>query len=344
MVAASPVEVIDFEGPDYEPGARPPSPPWHDDWGKGPDETDFTVESGVGFGGSNGLVVRGDRGVFYEFAQPLTPEMGAITVSILFLPDSPPAGWNFGDFGGVQLGYGSKSGGTGQFVGCIFRIVNQNDGIYGPGSMWGTRITGWSAGQWYEITYDVAANWESIDLTVGPVDGEKVSMNFDWNGHEITKIWTARSNTDTAVYDNLSVPLVSETVDGYTAWIEAFDLPEELASPESDAAGDGVSNLIKYALGVDPVDSAADALPVAEVLSLEEMQYPSITLVVRDDDPNLKVEAEASSDMENWDVPMTGIENVPQNNVPDGFRRYSWRTVSPAETEEPVFLRINAVR
>ncbi len=343
-VAAS-VNVIDFEASGYEPGSRPPSPPWFEDWDKEWEETDFTVEADVGFGGSQGLVVRNDRGVFYEFPQPLVPDMGAQTVSVLFRPDAPDAGWFFADLGGVQLGYGSKAGGTGRFVGCIFRIVNQNAGIYGPGSMYGTRITGFSPGQWYEIKYNIAADWESISITVGPVGGIMVSESFEWNGREITKLWTVRSNTGLAVYDNLSIPASPGEGDPFAAWIDGFDLPGELASPEATPAGDGVPNLIKYALGIDPRSAGFHALPAAETGGGNgEPSRATLTAVVRTGDPDLEVAAEASVDLENWNLSVAELENSSQEDVPDGFKRRSWMAGSPDGIGEPVFLRLKVER
>lgn len=56
--------------------------------------------------------------------------------------------------------------------------------------------------------------------------------------------------------------------DGFSSWQAVHFTPEELAvesisGPLGDASGDGVVNLVKYALGLDPREPAPGCLPIA---------------------------------------------------------------------------------
>lgn len=196
---------VDFDGLDYVAGTQPPAP-WSNEW----DDTSHTVEAGVGYLGTQGLVVRDSRGVVYDLPTPLTSEMGAVSISILFNPQGFPSNWNYGSEGGVQVGWGAKLYGTGELRGVIFQHVGGPAGIYGPGDMWGTYMGSFTPYQWYQIKFDIAADWQSMTVSAGPVGQTPVSMTSAWSGHEITRIWTtdSQSSTKIAYYDNLVVTSV----------------------------------------------------------------------------------------------------------------------------------------
>jgi hypothetical protein len=194
---------IDFESPDYVAGEQP-SGPWYGV---------ATVQAGVGYEGSQGLVLSGD-GVYYELPTPLTSEMGAVSISVLFYPEEN--GDFYGSNGGVMIGW--ESGGYGAVRDVIFQKVNGSAGIYGPGQYWGTFMGSFVPYHWYQITFDIQTDWESIVLTAGRFDQQPVSMTTDWNPNDpVTKIWlfeNQQSGRD-AVYDNFGYNLpVLSTVSG----------------------------------------------------------------------------------------------------------------------------------
>ena len=267
--------LIDFEGPDYVAGEPPPNPPWIVEW----DTAGHTVEAGVGFEASQGLVVpdSASRGVAYELPVPLTADMGAQTISVKFKPGHVPSSWNFADYGGLQIGYGSKSGGWGELRGLLFRRNNGNDGIFGPGSMWGTHIAGFTPGQWYQITFDIHESWDTMTIGAGPVGETAASQDFDWSGREITRIWTPRASTDPApTYDNLRITpgpppehLVGDmNGDGVvdTADVAAFVLA--LTDPGAYMDQFGVDEAAMLARGDINRDGAFDTADVAPFVQL----------------------------------------------------------------------------
>jgi len=198
---------IDFDGPEYVAGELPPEP-----WMQEYDSTDYSIEAGDGYAATQGLVVTDDvgvAGVTYVLPTPLTSDMGAVEISILLNPPSAPSGWNFADHGGLQVGRGSKKAGTETYRGLIFRTQGGDREIYGPGFHPGTSLgLSWTPGQWYEITFEVSDDWESMTIGARPLDGEAVSDSFDWDGDEIDRIWVSsptRQSAVSAIYDNLLI-------------------------------------------------------------------------------------------------------------------------------------------
>lgn len=102
----------------------------------------------------------------------------------------------------------------------------------------------------------------------------------------------------------------------YEGWMESSfpsDVPPELRAPDADANGDGVTNLLAYALGVSPLSSATNLLPppiVAPVSATPPaggeggMQAPQNELVFRfyrnPSARDLVYEVEVSSNLTQW--------------------------------------------
>ncbi len=106
----------------------------------------------------------------------------------------------------------------------------------------------------------------------------------------------------------------------YGEWAAShFDDPDDqsVAGPEADPDGDGVKNLVEYALGRDPLQASRAGLP--EVEYTEE----GAAIVFRRD-PNLGDIAyvvEASNDLESWDeILYDSRENTQPNNQGDFMR------------------------
>lgn len=194
---------IDFDGHEYVAGTLPPEP-----WMQEYEGTNHTIEAGVGYNGTQGLAVTSSEnwaGVTYVLPTPMTSDMGAARFSVFMKPPSAPSGWFFADLGGLHVGRGEMRYGTSVANGLIFRLVSGNKGIYGPGAQYGTNMGSWTAGQWYEITFEVSQDWDTMTISAGPVGGTAVSGSFDWDGGDITRIWLSRPTANSAIYDNLLI-------------------------------------------------------------------------------------------------------------------------------------------
>lgn len=116
-------------------------------------------------------------------------------------------------------------------------------------------------------------------------------------------------------------------------------LDEAAADPLADPDGDGVPNLLEYALGSDPTDArSAPAAPAAVV----EEGFLRLEAVVRADDPDLWIAAESSGRLGAdavWTTVGVGERaGVSQSGVPAGFIRRVWQV--PVAPASPCFLRL----
>lgn len=188
---------IDFDGTGYTDGEQPPGP-WFG--------TATTVQAGLGYDSTQGLFLSHSSGdtVYYELPTPLTSDMGAVSISILLYPEENNN--YYGANGGVMVGW--ETGGSGAVRDIVFQKVGGGAGIYGPGSGWGTYMGPFSPYHWYQITFDIHANWEGMTLSAGLVGQEPVLMTTGWNSEDpITKVWlyeNQQSGRD-STYDNFFI-------------------------------------------------------------------------------------------------------------------------------------------
>jgi len=98
--------------------------------------------------------------------------------------------------------------------------------------------------------------------------------------------------------------LWQEAASPYDAWLAVW--PDLLSLPVQDQAitadpdGDGLINLIEYALGGDPLAPATSATPALETITLDETTHLAIRFErLR---PDLSYEVEAGSDLQSWEI------------------------------------------
>lgn len=96
----------------------------------------------------------------------------------------------------------------------------------------------------------------------------------------------------------------ARTPSPYDAWKNGHfggDAPESQTSPDACPAGDGISNLMKYATGLDPLKPCGS---VTTLTVREEAGKKHLVLAwpVNPDATDVKHEVEISTDLENWTV------------------------------------------
>ena len=156
----------------------------------------------------------------------------------------------------------------------------------------------------------------------------------------------------------VSGPAVLTVQQTYATWqaahFTAAEIAAGLAADGDDLTGDGVSNLVKYALGIDPITGTGGSLPVGTYTAANG----ALQLVFTRDTARTDIDyvVEASPDLRQWTPiasstsgaptanlggALTVIENpVPGTNQVNVVVEDSQSTGAP----EPQFLRLKVVR
>lgn len=129
-----------------------------------------------------------------------------------------------------------------------------------------------------------------------------------------------------------------EPLEGFAAWVASFGLLGPAAAPDSQPAGDGVSNLIKYALGFgDPrIPLSTASLPAALIETIDSDEYLTLSVNKNSDVSDVTLFAETSYDLINWSME----DVVILEDTPELLRV---RTAHPVGALQRIFLRLSLV-
>lgn len=135
-----------------------------------------------------------------------------------------------------------------------------------------------------------------------------------------------------------AVSVTANQASGFAAWIASRQIAGTNAAPAADPDGDGAANLTEFAWGSDP--SSPSEFPKAPDITRGEGSL-KLTAILRNDDPNLEVAAETTSDLRSaWSTNrITEIPVDDQTNVPAGFRRRTWEVQDANPAAQ--FIRLN---
>ncbi|HNQ90340.1 MAG TPA: immunoglobulin domain-containing protein [Verrucomicrobiota bacterium] len=232
MVPMGYADTIDFDGPGYVPGARPPAP-WTDSYEARGDTNHaalFTVASGQGVGGSQCLEVAytglWEGYAVYPLSRPLTPEDGAQRISVKYNPPGNTRD-NFSTFGSVYVGNGWMQVDSGARVGIVFRLEDwqfsyphsaDDFQILTPGGLLGYFGPD-TAPNYYELIFEIDAAWTNMTFTVIAPSGAGMTNSYPWSPASIDKVWLGEctssrpgsGDTGNPTYDDLVVPTLTVT-------------------------------------------------------------------------------------------------------------------------------------
>lgn len=152
----------------------------------------------------------------------------------------------------------------------------------------------------------------------GSLSGESgwQQLTFNLNGpgdHLLTWVYSKDSSktsgTDAGWLDEVFwQPLVVGTT--YSSWVNFHNLTGDYLFPNATPAGDGVSNLVKYALGIDPnkadvevTDGTNSGLPASQVNG----GFMTFTFVKDTSKVDLTYTVESCGDIASWQAVTTGI-------------------------------------
>lgn len=96
----------------------------------------------------------------------------------------------------------------------------------------------------------------------------------------------------------------TRTPSPYDAWKDGHfggDAPESQTSPDACPAGDGISNLMKYATGLDPLKPCGSVTALA-TRELDGKEHLVLAWPVNPEATDVKHEVESSVDLKNWTV------------------------------------------
>jgi hypothetical protein len=111
----------------------------------------------------------------------------------------------------------------------------------------------------------------------------------------------------------------------------------------ADPDGDGLSNLLEYALNLDPTKSSIESKPIIGRIQIGGKNYLTLTYVHRTNDPKLRLETIGSSDIkQKEDLWAVQTEELPesQDDLAPGMQRTTFRDSVALEDAGFRFLRL----
>ncbi len=111
-------------------------------------------------------------------------------------------------------------------------------------------------------------------------------------------------------------------------------------SETGDADGDGLNNLLEYALLGNPAASSQAPLPVATVESADGGSYLTLTVRAGRGADDVKLIPEHSSDLSMWDSSSATVVLVSAVPDPTGGTTYKWRSTQPWNSGGREYLRL----
>jgi T5SS/PEP-CTERM-associated repeat protein/autotransporter-associated beta strand protein len=255
---------------------------------------------------------------------------------------------------GATLAFGTASVAGPMFVGdsltlssgsnIVFRMndAGSRDSVIveGPVSVGGASL---SLSLGYQPTSSAAI------VLVENLSGDPVAGVFTYEGNSLPEgaevtVTTGEFSQDFTItyeYNGSSVallPVGGISSNAFGEWVAGYDLTGEDATPEANPAGDGFTNLAKFAFGVNPnlsVPSLADVSQSGESLVLRWN---------RSNDSEIFYQIDKSTNLVDWSRlqgASPSLMAVPDVTPPNGYERFEW-SVNISGEGPRAFYRVKA--
>ena len=151
-----------------------------------------------------------------------------------------------------------------------------------------------------------------IGAGAGTTQDERVGLNF--SGDIAAVVIYNRALTEEELLDveeYLHARYLQEVeLLTYDQWRQGFDFPDGLDGPRDDASGDGVSNLEKFAFGLDPLEKSRAGLPSLVSEQIDNERALVFTVPRNPDATGIGQFVQTSTDLLDWSVDSEYIEVI----------------------------------
>jgi hypothetical protein len=129
------------------------------------------------------------------------------------------------------------------------------------------------------------------------------------------------------------------TPSAYNDWADAYHLPLDQRAPTGDFDGDGLKNLLEFALALDPTQPGNSGLST-ETVSVGGVDYPAIRYVRRTDLSGVVLDVKVSTTL--GFASDLGAVLVSATDKGDGTTEVIARSTVPLSSQPTQFLRVEA--
>jgi hyaluronate lyase len=132
----------------------------------------------------------------------------------------------------------------------------------------------------------------------------------------------------------------------YAVWQSSYFTAAQLADPtisgdSADPAGDGIPNLLKYALNLNPWMDGSSGLPVGSIVTTGSGNYLTLTYTQVLSATDITYNVQVSSDLQNWNSG-PGYTNTPvATGTSNGVTQlYNVQAAQPVDSATNQFIRL----